>query len=67
MWVIVYSLSISLWGIFNVSGIGALALVILTIRSCVLTEEISAAKYPEYKKYQARTNSLLPSRIPARF
>jgi steroid 5-alpha reductase family enzyme len=71
MWVIIYTLSVTSanasWGFFNVSGIGALALVILTVRSCVLTEEISAAKYPDYKKYQAKTNSLVPSRIPAKF
>lgn len=67
MWVIIYSISISAWGLFNSSGIGALALVILTIRSCVLTEEISSSKYPEYAKYQAKTNSLVPNRVPVKF
>jgi len=45
---------------FNWSGIGALALILLFHGSTIVTEEISAGKYPEYKEYQKRVGKFFP-------
>jgi steroid 5-alpha reductase family enzyme len=39
---------------------GPIALTILFIPSAVLTETISAGKYPEYRAYQARVSMIIP-------
>lgn len=46
-------------GIFNISIIGALLLIILFAKSTDLTEKISASKYPLYTVYQNQVNRIL--------
>lgn len=67
VWVGVYLFSVSalvgeygITGIFNLSGIGALLLILLFIGSTVLAENISKGKYPEYSNYQKRVSVYIP-------
>jgi steroid 5-alpha reductase family enzyme len=61
MWAIIYSVTFRTYGLVNWTGIGALVLVLLTIRSTFFTESITAAKYPAYKEYQALVPMLAPA------
>jgi steroid 5-alpha reductase family enzyme len=61
IWVTVYGASILAWGPFNWSGLGALSLVMLTVRSCSLTEQLSTAKHPNYRAYRAAVPMLVPT------
>ena len=45
---------------FNWSGIGVFALILLFHGSTIVTEEISAGKYPQYKEYQTRVGKFIP-------
>lgn len=45
---------------YNWTGIGALALVLLFQGSTILTESISAGKYPEYEDYQYLVGKFIP-------
>jgi len=47
--------------LYNFSGIGTLSLCFLFQASTWLTEDISAAKYPEYKEYQRQVSKFLPT------
>ena len=67
IWVGVYIFSISalvgeygITGVFNLSGIGALLLILLFIGSTVLAENISKGKYPEYSSYQKKVSVYIP-------
>ena len=67
IWVGVYIFSISalvgehgITGIFNLSGIGALLLILLFIGSTILAENISKGKYPEYSNYQKKVSVYIP-------
>ena len=48
----------ALGGIFNISIVGALLLIVLFAKSTDLTEQISAGKYPLYEKYQAKVHRI---------
>lgn len=61
VWLSVYAASVPAWGLLNGSVFGALTLVALTLRSCALTEELSSAKYPLYRKYQLAVPVLVPA------
>ena len=53
IWIIFYLFSVSATGdILNWSIAGCILLVILFYNSAKFSEEISAAKYPQYKEYQ---------------
>uniref|UniRef100_A0A7M5VF77 Uncharacterized protein n=1 Tax=Clytia hemisphaerica TaxID=252671 RepID=A0A7M5VF77_9CNID len=62
IWVVFYLFSVThfadlktcfnLGGPFNAASIGAVLLIVLFLKSTDLTEDISAAKYPLYVKYQ---------------
>ncbi|ORY82042.1 hypothetical protein BCR37DRAFT_347844 [Protomyces lactucae-debilis] len=61
IWLCVYLYSVVATGVwFNWTGWGALSLAILFQASTILTERISAGKYPQYKDYQARVGMLIP-------
>ena len=67
IWVGVYIFSISalvgeygITGVFNLSGIGALLLILLFIGSTILAENISKGKYPEYSNYQKKVSVYIP-------
>jgi steroid 5-alpha reductase family enzyme len=47
--------------LFNYSLMSSFLMTILFHRSSLLTEKISASKYPEYKEYQSQVNKILPS------
>lgn len=49
----------------NVTLVGPVLLTLLFHGSTNFTEELSAAKYPDYADYQRRTSRLIP-RFPAR-
>ena len=67
-----YAGDIGLWWVFylfgvaasgewvNWSGLGLIALTLVFMGSIALTESISAAKYPGYRAYQAKTPALIP-------
>lgn len=60
-WWTVYLFSVSAGaGWLNASGIGALLLTLLFLGSIVLTESISAGKYPAYADYRRGTSVLVP-------
>jgi steroid 5-alpha reductase family enzyme len=46
--------------IYNWTGLGALAYLILFQASTWFTELVSAGKYPDYKEYQARVGKFVP-------
>lgn len=61
VWVTLYQWSCwSTQGLYNWSGIGALAYLILFQASTWFTELITAGKYLEYKEYQKRVGKFLP-------
>lgn len=71
MWWVIYSFSLSAqlgsmqknfnpWSAVNYSIFGALSLTILFQISTILTEYISASKYPEYKKYATKVSRFIP-------
>ena len=61
IWIVFYCFSVVATGdIINWSIIGCLLLVILFKSSSDFSEEISASKYPEYAKYQAKVGRFLP-------
>lgn len=49
-----------LGGSLNWTLIGALLLTVLFIGSTMMTESISARRYPEYARYQASTSAIIP-------
>jgi len=53
-------------GFFNVSIVGCILLVFLFTKSTDLTEEISAAKYPAYTKYQQNVGRIFDLRAVVR-
>ena len=67
-----YAGDIGLWWVFYLfgvaasgewvhwSGLGFIALTLVFVGSIALTESISAAKYPDYRAYQAKTPALIP-------
>jgi len=59
-WWVVYLFSVASVGITTYTWVGAAVLTALFIGSTRFTEEISAGKYPEYKKYQKRVSMLVP-------
>lgn len=61
IWITLYTASMMAWSTANWSALGCLALVLLTARSCALTEELSLPRHPEYKKYQKVVPTLVPS------
>lgn len=61
VWIIFYLFSIIATGhVINWSIAGALLLVLLFKGSSDFSEEITAQKYPEYKRYQASVGRFLP-------
>ena len=67
VWVGVYLFSVAalyqeygITGVFNLSGIGALLLILLFIGSTILAENISKGKYPEYSNYQKKVSVYIP-------
>lgn len=61
IWIVFYGFSVVATGdIINWSIIGCLLLVVLFKSSSDFSEEISASKYPEYTKYQAKVGRFLP-------
>ena len=67
VWFGVYIFSVSalvgeygITGIFNLSGVGALLLILLFIGSTILAENISKGKYPEYSNYQKKVSVYIP-------
>lgn len=64
VWVTLYQWSC--WStdtLFNWTGVGALAYLILFQASTWFTELVSARKYPEYKDYQKLVGKFLPKRL----
>ena len=61
IWTTIFAVSMLSHGPANWFGLGCLALVILTVRSCVLTEELSAAKYPTFRAYCRAVPMLVPA------
>lgn len=60
IWIVFYLFSVVATGNWiNWSIIGCLLLVLLFYNSSVFSEEITATKYPDYKKYQARVGRFL--------
>lgn len=47
--------------LYNWAGLGAVALVMLFQGSTILTEAISAGKYPEYAEYQKQVGRFFPT------
>jgi steroid 5-alpha reductase family enzyme len=61
IWLCIYLYSVVASGVwFNWTGLGILSLIILFQASTVLTERISANKYPQYKEYQTAVGMLIP-------
>ena len=61
VWIVFYLFSVIATGeVLNWSIAGALLLVILFKNSSDFSEEITAAKYPEYKDYQANVPRFVP-------
>lgn len=60
IWLSLYAVSILRYGAVNWFGLGVLALVLLTVRSCMLTEQLSAAKYPQYRAFKRHVPMLVP-------
>jgi steroid 5-alpha reductase family enzyme len=61
IWIIFYFFSVISTGEWiNWSVAGCLLLVILFKGSSDFSEELSAKKYPEYKKYQKKTPRFIP-------
>jgi len=61
IWIVFYGFSVSATGAwFNPTGLGAVLLVLLFQGSAQFSEEITAKKYPLYKKYQDRTSCFVP-------
>jgi steroid 5-alpha reductase family enzyme len=52
--------NLNAWSFINYSFLGAFTLSLLFHESTKLTERITAAKYPEYKKYQQRVSRIIP-------
>ena len=63
MWVVYLFVALSV-GFSGFTWMGAFVLTGLFIGSTRFTEEISAAKYPQYREYQKRVSMLIP--MPAR-
>jgi steroid 5-alpha reductase family enzyme len=61
VWLTLYGVSLVRWGLFNWSGVGVAALVLLTLRSCLLTEQLAIKKYPAYRAYCRAVPMLVPS------
>uniref|UniRef100_A0A7S1QWY3 Steroid 5-alpha reductase C-terminal domain-containing protein n=1 Tax=Neobodo designis TaxID=312471 RepID=A0A7S1QWY3_NEODS len=61
IWTTIYAASMITYGPANWFGLGCLALVLLTVRSCALTEQLSAAKYPAYRAYARAVPMLVPA------
>ncbi|MGB4560336.1 MAG: hypothetical protein WBI11_00865, partial [Schleiferiaceae bacterium] len=60
-WVVFYGFSISSTGEWlNASILGAILLIFLFQGSAQFSEGLTAAKYPEYQDYQAKTPRFLP-------
>lgn len=61
IWVVIYFFSVQATGIWaNWSVTGAILLILLFYGSSKFSEEVSAAKYPEYKEYQKKTARFIP-------
>ncbi|WP_419164436.1 DUF1295 domain-containing protein [Candidatus Palauibacter sp.] len=61
MWAVFYLFAVGASGQWlHWTGLGFILLIALFIPSTRLTESISAAKYPAYRDYQARTLALVP-------
>jgi steroid 5-alpha reductase family enzyme len=52
IWVWVSMAAVPAFGALNFTSAGAITLILLTVRSTFLTEAISSAKYPAYRRYQ---------------
>ena len=62
IWVCIYAFSIVASGLwFNWSVLGCILLILLFQGSTRFSEEISAAKYPEYTKYQHNVPRFIPA------
>ena len=59
-WMIYVFGAVAAGSILNASIVGALALTALFVGSTVLTESISASKYPAYAEYKRTTSMLVP-------
>ncbi|MBI4976797.1 MAG: DUF1295 domain-containing protein [Spirochaetes bacterium] len=59
-WVVVYAYAVSASGTLHWSGVGCLVLILLFIGSTVMTESITASKYPLYRMWQKACSPWLP-------
>ncbi|MXX33714.1 MAG: DUF1295 domain-containing protein [Gemmatimonadetes bacterium] len=61
MWCVFYLFAIAASGEWlHWTGLGCIGLILLVIPSLRMTEQLSAAKYPAYRDYQATTSALIP-------
>jgi steroid 5-alpha reductase family enzyme len=67
-WLVIYLLSVVQgWGLFNLSGLGAVLLIQLMYEAAKFTESITSSKYPEYAAYKKMTPMFGYSRFGARY
>ena len=61
MWCVFYLFAVAASGEWlHWAGLGCIGLTLLIIPSLRMTEELSAARYPGYRDYQATTSPLIP-------
>ncbi|MDE2658694.1 MAG: DUF1295 domain-containing protein [Acidobacteriota bacterium] len=61
MWCVFYLFAVAASGEWlHWTGLGCIGLILLVIPSLRMTEQLSAAKYPAYRDYQATTSALIP-------
>ena len=61
MWCVFYLFAVAASGEWlHWTGLGCIGLILLFIPSLRMTEQLSVAKYPGYRDYQATTSALIP-------